>query len=294
MSPGWFVTGTDTGSGKTTVSCLLLQSLYHQAGLQTLGMKPVATGMQPLSTLTPAEQASYASLACRWPQWAQATVTQGINEDVLHLLSCSTLIRRTIPDGLSPVDITPYGFKPAIAPHVAAEAAGVDLAFAPVAQALGRLQALAQAVVVEGAGGFRVPLGDDGDMADLCRYLKLPLLLVVGVRLGCINHALLTLESIQARGLPLRGWVGSLLEPTQQALEQTLDSLHKRLPVPCLGVVPTLTPAQRSALYTGAGQQVTLQSCGQPWCGPFTDAKGKARSLLDVLDVPALLAAAPA
>ncbi len=293
MTPGWFVTGTDTGIGKTTVSCLLLQSLHRQAGLKTLGMKPVATGATPMTALCARDRAASQALAARWPQWAAACTSQVVHEDVLHLLSGSSALREVVPKELTLTDINPYGFLPAMAPHLAARALGVTLDFSVMAQALARLQMLAEVVVVEGAGGFRVPLGAPGmgEMADLCRCLQLPLLLVVGIRLGCINHALMTLESIQARGLVVSGWIGNILDARQAALEETLGTLRERLAVPCLGVVPELGGTQREALYAGAAQEVVLQG-GQAGCAGWAlGANPAPRTLLEVLDIQTLLAA---
>ncbi len=294
MTLGWFVTGTDTGIGKTTVSCLLLQSLFHRAGLKSLGMKPVATGAVLLRDLGARDRAASEALAARWPQWALACGAHSVHEDVLHLLSGSGALQASVPGGLTLADINPYGFMPAIAPHLAARALGVTLEFTHMAQALARLQALAEVVVVEGAGGFRVPLGAPGagEMADLCGFLHLPLVLVVGIRLGCINHALLTLESIQARGLLLSGWIGNLLEPRPTAWAGTLDTLRERLSVPCLGVVPPLTGVQLDALYAGAAQEVKLPT-EAPGCAHWAlPGHSAPKTLLDVLDIKTLLASA--
>ncbi len=296
MTPGWFVTGTDTGIGKSTVSCLLLQSLHRQAGLKTLGMKPVATGAVPIAALSARDSATSQALAARWPEWALACAAHSVHEDVLHLLSGSSVLLEAVPEDLTLDSINPYAFLPAIAPHLAARAVGVTLEFSRVAQALARLQALAEVVVVEGAGGLRVPLGAPGmgEMADLCRCLQLPLLLVVGIRLGCINHALLTLESIRARGLVVTGWIGNMLDARQAALQETFHTLQERLTVPCLGLVPELDGTQRAALYAGAAQEVVLKA-GQAGCAGWAlGANPTPRTLLEVLDIQAMLARQPA
>ena len=124
------------------------------------------------------------------------------------------------------------------APHIAAAEEGVAIKPAPILAAFAKLQAQAELVLVEGVGGFRVPLGKSYDTADLARDLALPVILVVGMRLGCINHALLTAEAIQARGLQLAGWVANQVDPAMLRFEQNLEALTERLPAPLLGVTP--------------------------------------------------------
>jgi dethiobiotin synthetase len=213
-SHAWFVTGTDTGVGKTTVSVLLLQALSRK-GMSTVGMKPVASG-------------------CRREQGRL------INEDVERLRAASTLRAPW-------EDINPYAFEPAIAPHIAARQAASDIRFQPIQEALDRLRNTADAVVVEGAGGFRVPLGPDGDLASLCQVLRIPIILVVGMRLGCINHALLTVEAILSRGLVLAGWVANCMEPAMVAFQENFDSLKAAISAPCLGVIPFASKADPDA-----------------------------------------------
>ncbi len=205
---GFFITGTDTEIGKTWVSCGLMRALAQQ-GLKVVGMKPVASGCLP----TP----------------------QGMrNEDALRLQALSSL--ETAYE-----DINPYAFEPAIAPHIAAREAGVSICFQTIQQTAECLASEADYLVVEGVGGWRVPLGNDGDVAMLAKVLELPVILTVGVRLGCINHALLSAEAIQSDGLSLAGWVGNLVDPIAQRLEDNLQTLHDGIPAPCLGVVPFLS-----------------------------------------------------
>lgn len=204
MSGGFFVTGTDTGVGKTRVSAGLIAALRGQ-GLRVAGMKPVASGC----TATPA----------------------GLrNADALELIAASGL-------DLPYEWVNPYAFAPAIAPHLAAADVGVTIRFDAIAQTLGELVGEADCVVVEGVGGWRVPLGPDGDVADLAMRLKLPVLLVVGLRLGCLNHAALTAADIRRCGLPLAGWVGNAIETGFDRLDDNLEALGDILPAPCLGVV---------------------------------------------------------
>jgi dethiobiotin synthetase len=210
VARGWFVTGTDTGVGKTLVSVALLHRL-RESGIAAVGMKPVASG----SARTPA----------------------GLrNADALALAAASAL--------RLPYDVlNPYAFAPAIAPHVAADLAGVRVDPARIQDAYARIAAVAAAVVVEGAGGWLVPTGPDGSMADLPGLLGLDVVLVVGLRLGCINHALLTAESVTRRGVRLAGWVGNAIDPDFAHAEASILTLRQSLPAACLGIVPTLPSA---------------------------------------------------
>ena len=197
---GLFVTGTDTGVGKTRVAVALIQALRAQ-GLRVAAMKPVSAGHVPGE----------------------------LNEDVLALLQASNVAADVH-------DVNPYAFAEPIAPHIAAELAGVRIDLDVIAAAYSRLAAMADVVVVEGAGGWRVPLNDREDMADLARRLGLPVVLVVGVRLGCLSHALLTLESIASRQVPWAGWVANHVDPAMACQAENVACLHVRLPGPCLGV----------------------------------------------------------
>jgi dethiobiotin synthetase len=137
-------------------------------------------------------------------------------------------------------EVNPYAFAPPIAPHIAAQQSGAAIELGRIQRAYQSLAANADWVLVEGAGGWRVPLGPDLTLADLPKTLELPVLLVVGLRLGCLNHALLSAESILASGLPLRGWVANQVDPDMAAADANLDTLRQRLPAPCIGVVPWL------------------------------------------------------
>ncbi len=205
MTRGFFVTGTDTGVGKTRVSAGLIAALRGQ-GLRVAGMKPVASG-------------------------CTATLAGLRNADALALLAASGL-------ELPYEWVNPYAFAPAVAPHLAAAEAGVTIRFAAIEQALDRLAAQSDCVVVEGVGGWRVPLGSDADVADLAKHLELPVVLVVGLRLGCLNHAALTATDIRRCGLPLAGWVGNAVEAGFERLEDNLTALGNILPEPCLGILP--------------------------------------------------------
>lgn len=211
MSVAYFVTGTDTEIGKTTIAAGLLHAA-RRAGLSTAAAKPVASGCQ--------------------------LTTEGLrNDDALALLAqCSVPLRYA--------EVNPKAFAPAIAPHLAARDAGVRLEV-PELNAAVRLVLSkgADFTLVEGAGGWRVPLTGMATLADLACALQLPVILVVGVRLGCINHAVLTAEAIVADGLRLAGWVANVVDPHAARLQDNLDTLGERLSAPCIGQVPHLSAA---------------------------------------------------
>lgn len=220
MKHSFYVTGTDTGVGKSLASAALLHALRLR-GLRAVGMKPVASGC--------------------------ARTTQGWqNEDALMLLAASA----PRPDY---ADVNPYALPLPLAPELAAADAGVELALAPIEQAYARLAAQADWVVVEGVGGWAAPLSATLDQADLARALALPVVLVVGLRLGCISHARLSARAIADDGLVLVGWIGSAIEPAFARGDDTLDILRRVLPAPCLGVLPYVSspdPARMAAALT--------------------------------------------
>ncbi|MNS81536.1 ATP-dependent dethiobiotin synthetase BioD 1 [compost metagenome] len=153
--------------------------------------------------------------------------------------------------------VNPFAFEPAIAPHLAAREAGVTLSVQALLTPMRQILAQgADFTLIEGAGGWRVPLSDQASLSDLAIALKLPVILVVGVRLGCINHALLSAEAIARDGLQLAGWVANIVDPRTSRLEENLASLAERLPAPCLGRVPKLK--QVSAEAVGAHLQLDL------------------------------------
>lgn len=204
---GFFITGTDTGVGKTLFSAALLHALAG-LGLRGVGMKPVAAGADMLGGV-----------------W--------VNEDVAMLTAASCVS--------APADlVNPYLFREAIAPHLAADHKGVTIEIPRIAAALGGLAGLADVVVVEGVGGFRVPLGPGRDTADLAARLDLPLILVVGMRLGCLNHALLTAEAMAARKLKLVGWVANRIDSAMPAYDENLVTLTKCLDAPLLAEFPAM------------------------------------------------------
>ena len=200
-----FVTGTDTGVGKTLVSAALLHALSkHHA--RVVGMKPVAAGTQCINGV-------------------QA------NDDVLALRAASSL---AVPPELD----NPVLLPDPVSPHIAAARAGVQIDIAHLVACHRALATLADAVVVEGAGGFQVPLSATETGADLAQALGLPVVLVVGLRLGCLNHALLTAEAIRARGLTLAGWVANHVDPAMLAQEDNIAFLRQRLQAPLIASIP--------------------------------------------------------
>ncbi len=205
MTRSYFVTGTDTGVGKTLVTAALLRRL-REAGVVVAGMKPIAAGVI-------------------------AGPEGPANEDAL-LLQAESSLRHPY------ATVNPWLFEPAIAPHIAAAEAGRSIDTDRIVAAHERLRADAEIVLVEGAGGFLVPLDADRSCADLPRLLAMDVLLVVGLRLGCLSHALLTAEAIRARGLALAGWIGNSVDPALARREANIATLAERLAAPCLGIVP--------------------------------------------------------
>jgi dethiobiotin synthetase len=201
---GFFVTGTDTGVGKTLIACALLRALGAR-GLRVIGMKPVAAGAR----------------------WQDGRL---VNDDVTALKAAGNV---SAPDEL----MNPYCFEPPIAPHIAAANVGVSIDLNRLREAYAALAATAQCVIVEGAGGILVPLGADFDTADLAADLGLPVILVVGMRLGCLNHALLTAAAIHRVGLPIACWVANQLDPHMLCTAENLRTLRERLHAPLLAHV---------------------------------------------------------
>lgn len=208
----FFVAGTDTGIGKTHASCTLIHALRAQ-GRRACGMKPVASG-------------------------CLETAQGRRNDDALALQAAS--------DGPPSYEaVNPVALREPVSPHIAARLEGVTVRLPPLTEALERLRAAYGVVVVEGVGGWMVPLAPDLLAAELPRQWQLPVVLVVGLRLGCLNHALLSARAILADGCRLAGWIGNRIDPAMAALEDNLAMLRERLPAPCLGVLPHgLEPVQ--------------------------------------------------
>jgi dethiobiotin synthetase len=201
----FFVTGTDTGVGKTRIATALCLA-FAAAGRQVAAMKPVASG------------------CARTPEGLR-------NDDALALLDAMTIRARY-------AEVNPYAFEPAIAPHIAALEAGCSIDFDVLDRSYERLALQSDVTIVEGAGGWLAPLDAERTFADLAVHWQLDVVLVVGLRLGCLNHALLTVEAIQRRGLRLAGWVGNSVDPEFERREENLRTLHSRIASPCWGTFP--------------------------------------------------------
>lgn len=206
----FFVTGTDTEIGKSLSSAALLQAFAVQ-GKQVAGMKPVAAG------------AIWAG-----DHWH--------NDDVALITAASNVT-------IAPELVCPYLLHEAVAPHIAAAGEGISFDLAHIGTCLEQIRAQTEVTIVEGVGGFRVPLTDTQDTADLAVQLGLPVILVVGMRLGCISHAMLTVEAIQARGLKLAGWIANQIDPGMRHAGANLETLRTLIPVPLIGHIPHLVPA---------------------------------------------------
>ncbi|MBN8440781.1 MAG: dethiobiotin synthase [Thauera sp.] len=214
---GLFVTGTDTEIGKTRISAALVMA-YAKGGARVAAVKPVAAGMEDIGG-------------------------EHINEDVHALRAVASV-------SLTAQEVGPFQFEAACSPHIAAALEGRPIRREAVLAAVESVAARTDLLIVEGVGGFRVPFGGDWDSADLARDLGLPVVLVVGLRLGCINHALLTAEAIRARGLRLCGWVANTVDPQQPYVAENLDALaHGLGSAPCLGLVPRLPVPTPEAIY---------------------------------------------
>ncbi len=202
----FFVTGTDTEVGKTFVTVALLKK-FEQLGYSTLALKPIAAG-------------------------CESREGQLVNDDALQLIASMTT-------KLPYEQVNPYPLKSAIAPHLAAQEDGRQLSVNRIVGMIrGALLNKADIILIEGAGGWLVPLNERENLADVVRELQMPVILVVGMRLGCLNHALLTAQAIRMTGLPLAGWVANCVTPAMAVREQNISTLRQRLAAPCLGVIP--------------------------------------------------------
>ena len=205
-----FVTGTDTEVGKTRISVALIELLQEQ-GKRVACMKPIASGCEQTA--------------------------QGLrNGDALALM-------QQVDVQLDYETVNPYAFEPAIAPHIAAQKAGVKIDLNHIKQLFQQIKSQADSVIVEGAGGWLVPLNEQQTMADLAVELGLPVVLVVDIRLGCINHALLTVAAVKQSGLGLKGWVANQRADNEQATE-IINTLQQAISAPCIGIVPVLEQQQ--------------------------------------------------
>ncbi|HWW05518.1 dethiobiotin synthase [Collimonas sp.] len=234
----WFIAGTDTEIGKTLIAGALLHELT-KTGVRSAGMKPVAAG---------------------------AVLRDGVwHNDDADILAAEASVK--LPQELS----TPFLLRQPTAPHIAANQEQRTIELAHILSCYGQLAALADAVVVEGVGGFRVPLNDIHDTADMAQQLGLPVVLVVGLRLGCISHALLTAEAISARGLRLAGWVANTVDAAMLNADANVAALKSRIDAPFLGLVPRMSRLPAKALVAAAASHLNF-SCLPGWPAAFAAA----------------------
>jgi len=220
---GFFITGTDTEVGKTVVATALVRGFVAR-GIRVAVMKPIASG-------------------------SQRTADGLRNDDALALIRASNVA--------APYDrVNPYCFEPAISPHIAAEEAGIAVRLDHIRANFDTLAAAADVVVVEGAGGWLAPFGPSTSMRDLARTLELPAVLVVGVRLGCINHALLTKLAIESQGTRLAGWIANTVDATLPRRKENLETLALGLGAPPLADVPRQTPDSPPLVLTEAASRL--------------------------------------
>jgi dethiobiotin synthetase len=208
---GYFVTGTDTEVGKTLISGALILKLREQ-GINAIGFKPVVAGTY------------------------QDATGKTLNEDVETLRIASNL-------GSNELNLCPYVLDQPAAPHLVAARQSLKLEMSVMAEAFQNIQNQADCVVVEGAGGLLIPLNDQKDLSDFAKEIHLPIIVVVGMKLGCINHALLTYEAIKARNLNIAGWIANTLYTEMPLLQENLQTLKTRMTIPFFGLIPVLPKA---------------------------------------------------
>ena len=225
----WFITGTDTGAGKTFVTCALLHALSAQ-GCRAIAMKPIAAGLAEIDGLS-------------------------INEDVAHL-------RANMADPPPLSVINPYALTDPTAPHIAAARAGQRLELSPIETAFAQARVAAELVLVEGVGGWSLPLNESQWLADIPKALHLPVLMVVGVRLGALNHALLTARAVMADGCRMDGWIANILDANYPYAQETIESLRQCLDAPLLGTLdwnPQSDPRQAGVALENAARWLSAR-----------------------------------
>ncbi len=221
MAKGYFVTATDTGAGKTLITAGLVEA-FTQQGLRAVALKPVASGCQHTD--------------------------EGLrNEDASYFIQHA-------PIELDYAQVNPYAFEPPISPNIAAREAGVEIELPRLLQIYRDVAAMSDRVLVEGVGGWKVPLSDEVFVSDLAAELGLAVIVVVPLRLGCINHALLTLESIAASGVEIAGWVPNMLDRSLTHVPDVIDTINRHSAAPALGIIPPL----QSPLPKVVAQHITL------------------------------------
>lgn len=213
---GLFIAGTDTGVGKTLVAKALIQRGVA-AGKRVAAMKPISAG-------------------------CVQTPEGWLNDDVAQLRAASNV---SLPLAL----MNPYAFELPVAPHLAAQQAGIEIDLARIESAYREIEFQSDEVIVEGVGGLLVPINANQTAADIVLRLNLPVILVVGMRLGCLNHALLTVEAMARRGIKLEAWVANQIDPTMREFEANLASLKERISAPLLCVLPPMKPAEKTMIH---------------------------------------------
>ena len=212
MTQVYFITGTDTEIGKTHVTCALLATADAR-GLRAAALKPVAAG----------------------------TDNNGHNDDVVRLMAAANV-------ALPVTTVNPWLLQEPLSPHIAARRAGMEITIPPIIECFHAACEQTDLLLVEGVGGLYAPLSDTLSQPDLIRELDIPVILVVGLRLGCLNHALLTAAALRQEGLELAGWIGNLVDPDFQAQDENIQTLKQRLDAPCLGILPYDAEASASTL----------------------------------------------
>jgi dethiobiotin synthetase len=223
-APGLFVTGTDTGIGKTVIACGLVRAFVAR-GERVAVMKPIASGAE------------------RTPEGLR-------NEDALALLRAANVPLRY-------GQVNPFCFEPAISPHIAAEDAKIEIDLRVIASGLDELRRSADRVIIEGAGGWLAPINRRESMAELARALAVPALMVVGLRLGCLNHAQLTRLGIDAAGVPFAGWIANRMQTAMEREAENLATLERRLGQPPLSIVPFIPERTSSLVLEAAAARLT-------------------------------------
>lgn len=217
MTKGYFVTGTDTEVGKSWCTVGLMAKLQQQ-GLSVIGMKPVASGCM--------------------------MTTQGLTNEDARLIRTQSSVQLDYPL------INPYAFAPPIAPHVAAEQINQRIEIRKIIECFEQIRKQADAVIVEGVGGWRVPLNESEYVSDLAVAIDLPVILVVGLRLGCINHALLSAESIRDKGCKLAGWIANSIDQNMNNRQSTIDAISRRIDTPLFATLPHLNELDADIIAT--------------------------------------------
>ena len=207
MSNTYFITGTDTGIGKTFITCGLL-SFLKSKNLKVVGLKPISAGVQIFNK-------------------------QKLNEDVFLLKKYSNI-------ELDYRDINYYSFDKPVSPHIVTAQENCPINFDLIKDNIKKIQSKADIVLIEGAGGYEVPIDDERRMSDLITYIDVPVILVVGVRLGCLNHTLLTYEAIKAKHNKILGWIANIIEEDMLCIDENINYLKENISEPCLGVIPKI------------------------------------------------------